>query len=184
MTLTGSSSGTDVSGEGNGVITTSPKRAKITLNITTAGQQLAFDTIEDIDSDTIYVKFNTALIPGIPTDKWIKTDASGTLGSLADTFDTSQVTSFNQISNATLKGSETVDGVQVWHLTGTESSSGTTANAGLYVRQDNNYPYKLVIHATGSTAADATITFTGINTGATVDLPPDDQVVVQPTPTP
>ena len=45
---------------------------------------------------------------------------SSWLGSLADTFDTSQVTNFNQISNATLKGSETVDGVQVWHLTGTE----------------------------------------------------------------
>jgi hypothetical protein len=182
MTLAGSGSGTDVSGDGTGVVTMSPKRAKISFNLTAAGQQIAFDTIEDIDGNTVYVKFSSALIPGLPTDKWIKSAANGTLSSLTNAFDTSQLTSFNQLSNPTLKGSETVDGVQVWHLTGTESSNGTTANADLYIRQDNNHPYKIVAHAAGSTSADVTITFTGINTGATIDLPPADQVVVQPTP--
>jgi hypothetical protein len=182
MTLSGSSAGTGVSGDGTGVITMSPKRAKITFNLTSGGQQIAFDTIEDIDGNTVYFKFSSALFPGLPTDKWIKADAGGTLSSLTNAFDTSQLTNFNQISNATLKGSETVDGVLVWHLTGTESSNGTTANADLYIRQDNNHPYKIVAHAAGSTSADVTITFTGINTGATVDLPPADQVVAQPTP--
>ncbi len=182
MTLSSSSSGTEASGDGSGVITTSPKRAKITFNITTGGQQIAFDTIEDIDGNTVYIKFSTALLPGIPADKWIKTDASGALSSLTKAFDTSQLTNFNQISNATLKGSEIVDGVQVWHLTGTETSNGTSANADLYVRQDNNYPYKIVVHETGSSPVDVTINFTGINTGATVDLPPADQVVAEPTP--
>jgi hypothetical protein len=186
LTLAGSSSGSSssaaVSGDGSGVITTSPKRAQVSFNVTSGGQQFALDTIEDIDGNSVYVKFNTALIPGLPTDKWIKSDAGGALSSLTKAFDTSQISSFNQISNATLKGNETVDGVAVWHLAGTETSNGTTANADLYVRQDNYYPYKIIVHASGGASADATITFTGINTGATVTLPPADQVVTEPTP--
>jgi hypothetical protein len=182
MTLSGGSSGSAVSGTGSGIITTSPKRAKITFNLSSGGQQIAFDTIEDIDGNAIYIKFSTALFPGIPTDQWIKASAGGSLSSLTSAFDPSQLTNLSQMSNATLKGSETVDGVQVWHLTGTESSNGSASSADLYVRQDNNEPYKIVAHAAGSAAADVTITFTGINTGATVDLPPADQVVAEPTP--
>jgi hypothetical protein len=182
LTLSGTSSGSAASGDGSGIITTSPKRAKISFNLSSGGQQIAFDTIEDIDGNTVYVKFNSALLPGIPTDKWIKASAGGAFSSLTSAFDANQITNFNEMSNAILKGSETVDGVQVWHLSGTESSSGTTASVDFYVRQDNNNPYKVVVHATGSTAADVTITYTGINTGATVDLPPADQVVAEPTP--
>ena len=183
MTIASSATGASaVSGDGSGVITKSPKRAKITFNLTSSGQQIAFDTIEDFDGNAVYIKFSTALIPGIPTDKWIKASAGGMLSSLTSAFDTSQITDFSRVSNATLKGAETVDGNQVWHLTGTESSSGSSATVDLYIRQDNNYPYKLVAHTAGTNATDVTVTFTGINTGATVDLPPADQVVAEPTP--
>jgi outer membrane lipoprotein-sorting protein len=183
MTIASTATGaTAVSGDGSGTITKSPKRAKISFNLTSSGQQIAFDTIEDFDGNAVYIKFSTALFPGIPTDKWIKTSTGGTLSSLTSAFDTSQFTDFSQVSNATLKGAETVDGIQVWHLTGTESSSGSTATIDFYIRQDNNYPYKFVAHSTGASAADVTVTFTGINTGATVDLPTADQVVAEPTP--
>ncbi len=180
MTLSGSSSGTDVSGDASGVITTSPKRAQVTMNLTTSGQQLAFDVIEDSATNTTYVKFNSAFIPGLPTDKWIKQSGSGSFDSLTKAFDTSQITNFGQISGATLKGTETVDGVQVWHLTGSETEGGTTGTADVYIRQDNHYPYKLVVHSAGGSSGDATITFTGINTGATVTLPTADQVMDLP----
>jgi hypothetical protein len=183
MTIAGSSSGTSVSGDGNGVITTSPKRAKISFNLTSSGQQVAFDTIEDIDGGFIYVKFTGTAIPGLPTDKWIKSSANGALGALTNAFDPKQLTGIGQMSNATLKGSETVDGIAVWHLTGTSSSGGSTANVDFWVRQDNYYPYKAVVHATAGTGTgDVTITFTGVNTGATVDIPTADQVMELPTP--
>jgi hypothetical protein len=140
LTVAGSSSTAGASGTGSGVITTSPKRAKISFSLTSGGQQIAFDTIEDIDGNTVYIKFSTALFPGIPTDQWIKASAGGTLSSLTSAFDPSQLTNFSQMSNATLKDSETVDGVQVWHLTGTDTSNGSTSNADLYIRQDNNEP--------------------------------------------
>jgi hypothetical protein len=183
LTLAGSASGSSATGDANGVITTSPKRAKISFNLTSSGQQVAFDSIEDIDGNTLYVKFSGTVIPGLPTDKWIKADANGAFSSLTSAFDPNQLTNFNNMTNVKLKGSETVDGVAVWHLTGTQTNSGNTANVDLFVRQDNYYPYKAIIHATGSTGSgDVTITFTGINTGATVELPPADQVMTLPTP--
>jgi hypothetical protein len=185
--LAGSSSGTSVSGDGTGVLTTSPKRVSVTFylpnfDLTDANQDIDFDAIEDIDGNMVYIKFHSALVPGLPTDKWLKSDASGGLSSLATTFDAKQLTNFGQIMNAKLKGSETIDGMLVWHITGTTLSNGTSANTDLYVRQDNYDPYKAIVHAVGTTSPETTVTFTGINTGATVDLPPADQIFVEPTP--
>lgn len=177
MTITGTSSGTSVSGNGSGTVTTTPNRADITLDLTASGTELSFETIVDSVTSTTYVKFTGTSIPGIPVGKWIKESGSS---SSVSPIDPSIFSNVGKLSNPTLVGSETVDGIAVWHLKGQETSGADTANADVYVRKDNNQIYQAVIHTTGTSTTDVTIKFTGVNTGKTVDLPPADQVISQP----
>jgi len=41
----------------------------------------------------------------------------------------------------------------------------------IYVRQDNSYPIKEVVHTTGAAAGDITMIFTKFDSGVTIDLP-------------
>jgi hypothetical protein len=88
----------------------------------------------------------------------------------------SQLTGYESLQNAKLVGAETLNGVNVWHLTGTGNSGGSNVAYDLYVRQDNYYPVKLVGKSSGTDQGTLTIDFTGVNTGATISLPPADQV--------
>ena len=69
MTLSGTAVGTSVNGTGSGTVTTSPKRAKITLSFTVSGQQLTIDGIIDEDSNTMYLKLSGLDLPGLSSDK-------------------------------------------------------------------------------------------------------------------
>jgi hypothetical protein len=180
MTFSGSSSGTSATGTGIGTITKSPKRADIKLTVAADGQNLDVEVLEDGDANVTYVKVSGMSALGIPDDKWIKESGSGSLSSLSDLFTANQVTSFKDLQGVSLVGSETVDGVAVWHLKGNATESGTSGTADFYVRQSDNTPYKFVIHATGASSGDFTITFTGVNTGATVTLPTPDQIMTLP----
>jgi hypothetical protein len=166
-----------VSGTGSGTITTSPSRAEIKLTLSAQGSTFTLDTIADNDSKTSYTKLSGLNLPGFDGSKWIKTPLDSGSGSLIDT---SQFTDYSSLKDAKLVGVETVNGQKAWHLQGTAAASAGDTSASstedLFISQDKYYPVQVKIHTTGDAAADVTLTFTGVNTGATVALPPPDQI--------
>ena len=116
----------------------------------------ALDIITDDATKTTYTR-----IPML-SDKWSKsaTTSSSEFGNL-------------DIKNAKLIGTETVNGTVCYHLQGT-SSSGSSTTGDYWVSQDKYYPVKM--SAKTSDGGQFTMTFTGINSGATIDLPADTQV--------
>jgi hypothetical protein len=183
MDLSGTSGGNSGAATGTGTITTSPNRADVQLSATEEGQQVNIELIEDGDANVTYVKVGGLSSLGVPAGKFIKVtsnSASSALTSLFSAFTPDQITNYKNLKGVTLVGAETVDGIAVWHLKGTKDLGSTSATADFYVRQDNNYPYKFVAHASGGASADVTVTFTGVDTGASVTLPTPDQVTVLP----
>lgn len=147
---------------GTGKLTLNPTRTDIVLNTTI--QQTAV-TVEVItDGSTSYTKLSG--IPGLPAT-WTKASTGA-----SSSVDTSQFTKYGNLNNATLVGVETVNGTVVYHLKG--ESGGYQQD--VYVRRDNYYPVKVVVHGTSSAAFDATIVFTAINTGITITPPPASEV--------
>lgn len=172
MTIDTTFSGTTANGTGNGTITKSPQRAQISLTLTASGTSFTLQEITDSVTNTGYTKISGLDLPGFSGDKWTKTS----LGGAQSLFDTSQFTDYSNFQDVKLAGSETVNGVKVWHLTGTTNAAGANATDDLYVRQDNYYPVKAVVKSTGSDQGTVTIDFTGVNTGATIALPPASEV--------
>lgn len=170
MTLNGSFGGQSASGTADGKLTKSPARYDITFNLTASGEQIAFETVSDGTSNSIYTKFTQPSL--LATGKWTK--SSG--GSGAGVFDPSQLTDYSQIKNVTLVGKDTVNGVAVWHLKGQTTDSGETAAIDVYVRQDNYAPVQFKVQGSGSSSLSAVITFTAVNSGISIALPPADQV--------
>jgi len=177
LNFQGTAAGQAVSGTGTGAITTSPNRDEIKLTFNVQGTTVTLDTIADNDTKTSYTKLSGLNLPGVDDTKWTKGPLAGGSGSLVDT---SQLTDFANLRDAKLVGVETVNGQKVWHLQGTASpSAGDTSASGtedLFISQDKYYPVQVKIHTTGAAAADITLTFTAVNSGATVALPPADQI--------
>lgn len=177
LNFQGTALGEAVSGTGSGTVTTSPNRAEIKLTLSAQGTTFTLDTIADNDTKTSYTKLSGLNLPGLDGSKWIKAPLTGGSSSLIDT---SQFTDYSSLRDAKLVGVETVNGQKVWHLRGTASpSSGDTSASGtedLFISQDKYYPVQEKIHTTGTAAADITLTFTAVNSGATVALPPADQI--------
>jgi hypothetical protein len=176
LNFQGTAAGTTVSGNGTGTITTSPNRSDIKLTLNVQGTTVTVDVISDTDGKASYTKISGLNLPGVDDTKWTK----GPLTGGSSLVDTSQFTDFANLTNAKLVGVETVNGQKVWHLQGTAAASaGDTSASGtedLFISQDKYYPVQVKIHTTGTAAADITLTFTGVNTGATVALPPADQI--------
>jgi hypothetical protein len=171
-------SGTTISGQLTGTETSSPKRVDVVItNFTVAGLQFAGEIITDAATRSIYVKFTSSNIPEIPEGQWIKSSAGSSFNPLP--IDPVQFSDLSQLKGVTLKGSETVDGIAVWHLQTTKTISGATTQVNIYTRQDNNQLYKVVANATGTSSGSVTLKITGVNTGVTIGLPPADQVVTQ-----
>ena len=187
MSMTGS--GTTLTDDIKGTSTASPKRELVTSNLTTAGVQLSDIVIIDAATSTIYSKFSSSSLPGIPSGKWIKMSLGSSLDPLS--IDPSQFSNLSQFKGATMKGAETLDGVPVWHLQSTTTMDGLTDRADIYIRQANNQLYEMVAQVTGSLtgtptatttgSTTGTVTFkvTGENTGATIKLPPASEVISQ-----
>lgn len=156
MSLSMSQQGQTIDATGKGTLTRNPGRFSFTGNASVAGQQVALDIITDDATKTTYTR-----IPML-SDKWSKsaTTSSSEFGNL-------------DIKNAKLIGTETVNGTVCYHLQGT-SSSGSSTTGDYWVSQDKYYPVKM--SAKTSDGGQFTMTFTGINSGATIDLPADTQV--------
>ena len=187
FTLTSSSVvlGTTTNGTGNGALTKSPERAKITLNIpfTLAGttSTVTFDIIVDKATDSTYTR-----ITGLPSvggaslgsDKWTKTSTSSAASS--SPVDVSSLIDADKMKDAKVIGVETLDGAQVYHLRSTGSSATATVGAtpttgdtttDIYIRTDNYRVQKITSHTTGDSPSDLTLAFTAYDTGVTIDLP-------------
>lgn len=181
FTMNITTSGQTVNGTGSGKITKSPDRSDLQFSfpLTVAGSSFNVQGETITDGSTTYTKLSsTPDIPGFTTNgMWTKSDsgAGSTAGSIFGG-GTSQFGDFiGSLSGGTLVGAETVDGVQVYHLKGTDtSSSGGTLD--VYVRKDNYQPVKAVFTETGDTSGTFTLVFTGWNTGISIATPPADQV--------
>jgi hypothetical protein len=181
---------TDFTGNGGSAeFTKSPARVEMTFTIPDNGVPISASMILDTPTSTFYFKFGSPGF-GVPANVWYKDSTTGTFGStfsgMVGTFST--CATFNNLSDATLAGSDTVHGVAVWHIKGTEtaagpcgsssSSTGTgtsisptssgSASVDVYVRQSNYYPVKATIAGDG---ANTTFTYTSVNTGLTITLP-------------
>lgn len=166
---------------GDGKVTTDPQRADITLNMSLGSYTVTGEEI--VDGATSYTKISgLGALGGTSGDQWIKTDLGGlgAAGGFGGLFDTSAFTSYKNLKGVSLVGTDTINGVPVYHLKGTQtiSASGISVNAttDLYVRQDNYFPVKLTEQFGGSASGSATITFTAINKGLTIATPSPDQV--------
>lgn len=179
-TLGIASSGLTINFTGTGKLTKSPARSELVLHGTLLGVTETVDTITD--GNTSY----TLTTPG-QTTKWVKTTGSGS----ALPGSGSSITNYGDLQNPTLIGTETLNGHQVYHLSGklldatptagstTSATSATTEE--LWVRTDNFYPAKVAINGT-TTSSGATstvnvvLTFTSWDTGITIALPPPSDV--------
>ena len=174
MNLTSNS--TVITGNLSGTETASPNRTDLVVpNLTVAGAQFSGEIITDTASNAIYLMLTTSGIPEIPIGEWIKTSGASSLNPLP--IDPTQVSNLSQLTGATLKGSEVLDGVNVWHLQASNTINGSTAQTDVYIRQDNNQLYEVVANLTGTSTGTVTLKITGVNTGATISLPTPSQVL-------
>ena len=173
MSLNFTEQGQAISGTGSGKITKNPDRADIQLSLPIAvggvTETIQFEIITDGTNEYTMISGDPVLSTN---GKWLETSA-GSSSSITP-FDPSQVTNLGGLSNATLVGSDTLNGVAVWHLTATDAASAGTSD--IYVRQDNYQPVKLTLNETGTTPGTFTINFTSFNTGLTIATPSPDQV--------
>jgi len=214
FTLTSSSSllGSATTATGNGAITTSPARTHFIMSIpfdlsqflptptpgatpnptpsaTPGPTQMTMEIITDAATNTSFMRFTGfPSIPGVPLGdgSWIKTTISGDVpaGGPVDVTAITGLTDLGKAKTARLIAVETLDGVRVYHLQssvtttttmGTTSISSTTVT-DYYVRQDSYRPVKLVANTSGSGLGSSgvsttTLTFTAYDTGVTIDLP-------------
>ncbi len=160
---------------GSAKLTTTPARVQMQITLPYSGAQLSMQFIVDGATNTVYANFGANSL-GLPTNVWYKGTATGTLGSFSSiASQLTSSTSFSGMTNATLVGPDTINGVAVWHLHGTTTGSSTpatgttgTETVDAYFRQDNYYPVKGVITGNG---LNLTINFTSVNTGLTITLP-------------
>jgi len=150
---------------------------------------VTIEIITDTATNTTYTRISG--FPGIGDislgdGQWIKTTVSGDVptGSPVDTSSIAGLTDLGKVKTAQLIGVETLDGVKVYHLqasvTTTTTIGGTSISTTIvtdyYVRQDNYRPVKIVANTSGSglgssSVSTTTLTFTAYDTGVTIDLP-------------
>lgn len=168
---TKSSEGANIKMTGQGKATMNPKRMAMTLNLGEPGMEdvAVMEAVVDEESNTFYSRFTK---PEILAKGWSKTsnqDASDALPGVQ----TQVAPPYSKLTNVTLVGEDTVNGVKVWHVKGTYPAQGETPSSDMdiYVHQSDNLPSKMVIQSTGDSSGSVTIVYTGVNTGVTVDIP-------------
>lgn len=172
--------------------TLAPRRTQMDMAMTmdipglsglTGGQALTMNTIVDYDSQTGYIKsplFDSLLKASSDSpETWYKMSFASVGGLGADT---AMYIDYSKLKNAKLIGSETINGVAVWHLRATEdieqsapglgaiSARTTAGSVGLnvttdyYFRKDNYRPVKVLIAGTDTLAGSGTPSASGAGT--------------------
>jgi hypothetical protein len=110
LTFAGPISGRAVNGTGDGTFTKNPKRTQysLTIPVTANGTttQIKVETITDTATKTDYTQTTTNGVAG----KWTKSPST------SDSLNADDLTDFTTFSNAKVIGSETLNGVAVWHI--------------------------------------------------------------------
>ncbi|HKS69179.1 MAG TPA: hypothetical protein VJQ45_02075 [Ktedonobacterales bacterium] len=186
--------------------TLKPRRSQADMTMALADASLPqnfnlTDTIiVDYASQTGYIKMSGGMLPGAASGKWYKMSFASVGGLGADT---SMYVDYSKLKDAKLIGSETINGVAVWHLrakedlsqavpgstlTGSGSSTGAsnsvsgTATLDYYFRQDNYRPVKIgmagneTMSGLGTATTTGEMDFTAFNTGVSIALPPANEV--------
>ena len=178
MKLNLTADSTTVNGAMTGTETASPNRTDLVIsNFTTAGEQFSGEIKVDSATNTTYIMLTGSSILGLPTGEWIKTTWGSLLNPLP--INPTQFSNLSQLSGVTLIGSETLNGIAVWHLQATKVVDGSTAKVDVYIRKDNSQLYEIVANLSGTSSGTITFNITGVNTGATINLPPASQVINQ-----
>jgi|SRR5579883_2001071 hypothetical protein len=187
--------------------TLKPRRSQMDMTMALEGQNMTTSVIVDFATSTGYLKMSgLSALFGNSGDKWYKI-SYGALGSFGA--DTSMYMDYSKLKDATLVGSETINGVAVWHLrakedfnqslpgatgatgtTGATGASNSTSNLNAtvdyYFRKDNYRPVKVVIAVSdtlsnlGTMKLNTEMDFTSFNTGVTIALPPASDVTSFP----
>jgi len=169
LTFSGSALGQSVAGSGAGRATKSPSRTDTTVSgsVDLSGTKGPFTakTITDVATNALYTSVTGLGYNG----KWTKSALSGSASKAP--IDLRAFTSLDAYKNAKLIGAETLDGVAVWHVQASQSTSNGPVTADIYIRQNNGYPAKITGHLGGLISADATVKFTAFNSGVSVALP-------------
>jgi len=180
--------GVAVTVNGNGHLTTHPKRVEVQLSGTVPQSTYsAQNVIVDASGSYVQVTGDT---------HWSKTNVSGaTVSNVGPDL----VLNYTQLQGATLVGPEIINGIATWHLRGTplintnvavnagvtnianvSSSTDVAATEDIWVRQDNYYPVKIEVQTTSNISAPSTtihvtanehILFTAWDTGITISAP-------------
>lgn len=156
---------TNLTGGGNLQTTSTPQRAIVTM--TQNGSADTSTTIVD-NIKTDYIKTVTAPVNGVSQTLWLKAGQSNVVVD-----GVASLLYYAGYTNATQEADTVINGVAVYHIHGTEASGYVV---DLYLRKDNYLPFKAVIPSTKETATTTTVTYTAVNKGIKVDLPPADQV--------
>ncbi len=160
-----------LTGSGLGKITANPQRADITFNVPISNVQVPIDLLYDGSTKTVYAGSTLiSTLAGSSTKTWFQLSLSQLGG-----FDVTPFLNYTQILNVSVVDTNSLNGVSVYHLQGTESAT-SSATIDLYVRQDNYNPVRAVITLNTLIVGTATLDFTGINTGFTITPPTADQI--------
>lgn len=165
--------GVSFNATGNGKLMTNPDRSTIHLTAQLLGVTIDSDlvTADGYDYD------KTA-----PNTRWTK-QASGTSA-------TGVSLDYGGMQEVSLVAIETVNGARTYHLKGkvkpaatpTSGSTEASSDEEVWVRTDNFYPIKMLVHdastdpTSGATMVDGTIVFTAWDSHVKIDIPPADQV--------
>lgn len=201
MTIVVTVSGKTINATGTGEYTKTPLRTEtsVTTPVTVNGKsyQKVVEQITDKTTNALFTK-TTSTPAGLAgaTGKWVKTTLSKATGTNAP-IDVATLIDFSNFQGAKMIGADTIDGVSVWHLQSTDTTSSTTsstpatgasanatatakaaatatsaATADLYVRQDTGFPAKETVQVpSGATPTDLTLSFTKFNSDLTIALP-------------
>lgn len=135
------------------------------------GIPVTIQIIEDVATGTGYELWTSPALR-MPS-KWQKSQASSGGGSVIDAL---LLTYYGDLKNVTLVGQEMQGGMLVWHLKGISAQPGEAGNADLYLRPNNYAPVRFNVKTTGKSPETMTAVFNLFNTGATISLPPANQI--------
>lgn len=170
VTMKSTSDGKPLNMTGSGKATENPERVSMSLTMELNGMTVTVEEVLDGATKTSYTRVTAPA--QIASETWKKdTDTSGS--SASSGLDLLVGSLYDKLSNTKLIGSEQVNGVDTWHIQGT-SNDPTASDAeivDIYIHQSDYLPAKMILHQAGTDPLDATLVYTSLNSGVSIDLP-------------
>lgn len=162
--------------QGTGQLQEQPFAEQISTTTTFNGQQVQTQAI--YANGNLYTKTASS-------STWIEAPSGQIVNGSAATPDLAEIAN---LPNATLIGTETVNGVKTYHLKGTGvrtvSGQNVSYTEDLWIRQDNYQPEQMTEVANAPQGnVQSTIIFTGWNTNVAIQTPPASAISTVTIPT-